>query len=184
MKKIHSYIILVSIFLLSFAFTCEEKCLGNSSFNISKDKYFIKTSNTTFNQNDTLWLQSKIPVKIKNLDGFTHEIKTNGFYHNISTKIKTNFNTYSYIDFGNFIIPSIGNSYNSTQGILSNYIKKDAHFEFKFGLILKQKGSYKLETEDKIQIYGNEVTDGCDTGGYHIPLEFDNNTTTFNFVVN
>ncbi|CAA0141609.1 hypothetical protein [Tenacibaculum maritimum] len=196
MKKIHTYFLLCSIALISFATSCpQEPFCDNQTAIVTTESIAIKvTSNTNLSQNDTIWLSLEIPNTLKDINGAVHNIEINAnssIFPYIRTQLKNDFDTFSDINFGTHTVSTFGTvqTYDGNINLGLEYKKDSNSLYCKAGLILKEKGIYKINVGSFYPISMNykEYVD-CPKKTYNIPLTFNTQQNTnhqeYTFTVN
>lgn len=183
MKKINIYLLLASIFFISFATTCPQQDVSCERETLYVDFEVVKIKvqpNNNLTVNDTIWLSLEVPNKIKDINGKYHTLNLeNGFRieNNISTEIKNNFNEYSSVNFGSFFIQKHG-EINTSNGTIHSKLLYDTNsnsLKYNFGLILKEKGTYKFNTGNIYNLQ-NGIYEDCPKYSYNFNVHFENGT--------
>lgn len=190
--KKNSTVIILCLFFVLTSFQCEDDFLCDDTEYIVTQDVSIQIERTSnIIVNDTLWVSLTLNKEITDNQGNNINLDlddTFGLDDTITTEFKNNFDEYSSLNFGSFILEDKG-EIKTDNGIIFTRFTFDNNanaYLYRFGLILKDKGNYRLNVDN---FYSNSpIRENCSNFSYEIPIFFDDGqqekTQTYTFTVN
>lgn len=177
-KRTYSYLFFTFLFFMLTAFQCEGEDLCKTTTAYTTEKIPIKVEKPRNPKvNDTIWVSILINENLKDINGNNITLKIDAIEelnHHFQTSLKNNFNEFNELNFGVFYVKKEG-SINTYRGGLNSSFVFDNNLKayiYDFGLILKEKGTYKIEPST---LYFNDFSsEDCPDFFYEIPVFFEN----------